>query len=285
MKKVFSSNSEVCHVFAQRTHTEGRCGGAVYFHYDKLYSYGSHYILAEFLDDETVMINDRGYSSSTGKHIGLATSALRHYKCFRSTNTDIDLVYNQVMIAKDKLGNARKPEMYINEILSLWRSLKEFAEWKRVKNKIAKTKFGLYKSDKYKEIRRLVDALLKDSEGMQARLKVHALSEAKKKRAKDKRDLKIAIQEFEAYERRSFRIGDKDFLRVSEDGEDVETSQGISVTVKEARLLYAMIKANRDIKGHRIGYYTVTSINGTLKIGCHSIDIDSMHKVGAIISK
>ena len=49
MKKVFSSNDECIHVFAQRTHEEGRTPNSnVYFYGDKLYSYGSHYLLAEF---------------------------------------------------------------------------------------------------------------------------------------------------------------------------------------------------------------------------------------------
>ena len=63
----------------------------------------------------------------------------------------------------------------------------------------------------------------------------------------------------------------------------VETSQGVKVTVKEAKLLYSMILANKDIKGYRISNYTVISINGVLKVGCHHINIDSMHKIGKLI--
>jgi hypothetical protein len=39
----------------------------------------------------------------------------------------------------------------------------------------------------------------------------------------------------------------------------------------EGRLLYKMIKQGKDIKGHKIGYYTVISVNGVLTIGCHKI--------------
>jgi hypothetical protein len=41
-----------------------------------------------------------------------------------------------------------------------------------------------------------------------------------------------------------------------------------------------MIKAKRDIKGHQIDGYTVISINGTLKIGCHDIDMTYVKKIG-----
>lgn len=88
------------------------------------------------------------------------------------------------------------------------------------------------------------------------------------------------MTKFNNYEINSFRVGDKDYLRMSLDGEKVETSQGIKIFVSEASKLYKMICNGVDIKGHRIGGYVVTSINGTLKIGCHNIDMDSVHNVG-----
>ena len=60
----------------------------------------------------------------------------------------------------------------------------------------------------------------------------------------------------------------------------METSQGVRVTTDAAKLLYQMIKAKRDIKGHNIDGYTVISINGTLTIGCHKIDMAYVKKVG-----
>jgi hypothetical protein len=52
---------------------------------------------------------------------------------------------------------------------------------------------------------------------------------------------------------------------------------------ENAKLLYKMIERGIDIQGKHIEHYTVTSINGTLKIGCHNINIDSMHKVGKLL--
>jgi len=75
------------------------------------------------------------------------------------------------------------------------------------------------------------------------------------------------------------------YVRLSKDGQTVETSQGANVPVKDAKVLYKMILAGKDIKGYRIGYYTVISINGALKIGCHNINIDSMHTIGKILNK
>ena len=41
-----------------------------------------------------------------------------------------------------------------------------------------------------------------------------------------------------------------------------------------------MIISDKDIKGYKIGYYTVIGLNGTLKIGCHNIDTNNMHEIG-----
>ena len=79
MKKVFSSNYEVIHTFAQRTHPEGRnSSSSVFFEGDKIYSYGYHYLLGEFLDTNTILINDKGYGNSTSKHISILMGATSH---------------------------------------------------------------------------------------------------------------------------------------------------------------------------------------------------------------
>ena len=91
MKKVFSSNQACIHAFAQRNQSEGS-SSSVFFYGDKCYSYGHHYELARFIQgvdgSDAIRINDRGYSSSTGKHIGLVQNATRQYKQFFDTHTD-----------------------------------------------------------------------------------------------------------------------------------------------------------------------------------------------------
>ena len=65
MKKVFSSNYDCVHTFAQQTHPEGKTSNRnLFFEHDKIYSYGYHYELGRFLDDETILINDEGFSLS-----------------------------------------------------------------------------------------------------------------------------------------------------------------------------------------------------------------------------
>ena len=71
MKTVFTNN-EIVHVFNEQNQNEGRTSnGSMYFYNNEIYSYGSHYLLGEFLDNNTILINDKGYSNTTSKHISL----------------------------------------------------------------------------------------------------------------------------------------------------------------------------------------------------------------------
>ena len=271
MKTVFSSSQDCVHAFAQRQQPQGRSGN-VFFYGDKIYSYGYHYLLAEFIDDKTILINNSGYSSTTSKHISYVTGGTRQYKQFFTMSCEIGLVYSQVLSLQDRLANARKPENYINGILSLWDSLNEYV--KHIKSK------NIPKDTRYKEIKAIVKALNVDSVQYQQKLADAKKKDAAAKKRKEAKQIKEALTKFYNYEVNSFRVGDTDYLRLSQDGSTVETSQYVKVSTDEARTLYKAICNGVDIKGHRISNYIVNSINGRLKIGCHNIDMDSVHKVG-----
>jgi hypothetical protein len=271
MKTVFSNAQDCVHAFAQRQQPQGRAGN-VFFYSDKIYSYGYHYLLAEFIDDKTILINNSGYSSTTSKHISYVTSGTRQYKQFFTTRCEIGLVYSQVLSLQDKLANARKPENYINGILSLWDSLNEYV--KHIKSK------NIPKDTRYKAIKAIVKHLNVDSVQYQQKLADAKKKDEAAKKRKEAKQIKESLTKWYNYEVNSFRIGDTDFLRLSQDGSTVETSQYVKVSTDEARTLYKAICNGVDIKGHRISNYIVNSINGRLKIGCHNIDMDSVHKVG-----
>jgi hypothetical protein len=157
-------------------------------------------------------------------------------------------------------------------MLSLWASLNEFITYTKNKNTI--------KDDRYKNIKRIIKAIQdKPQEYQQILAEAKKKEELMRKRSEAKK-IKETLSKFYNYEVHSFRIGDKDYLRISQDGSNVETSQYVKVSIDEAKTLYQLICKGVDIAGHRISNYIVNSINGTLKIGCHNIDMDSVHKVG-----
>jgi len=271
MKTVFSNAHDVVHAYAQRQQSRGRSSN-IFFENDKIYSYGYHYLLGEFIDDNTILINDKGYSNTTSKHISYLIGGTRQYKQFFTTRCDITLVHRQVLSLKDKLANARKPENYINKILDLWDWLNEFIQYTKDKN--------TPKDVRYKEIKKIVKAIQEQPQEYKDKLAAAKKKEDLAKKRKEQKQIKETLSKFYNYEVHSFRIGDTDYLRLSKDGSNVETSQYVKVSVDEARTLYKAICNGIDIRGHRISNYIVNSINGTLKIGCHNINMESVHKVG-----
>lgn len=278
MKKVFSNTSEVIHVFAQQTQSEGRNSrSSIYFKENKIYSYGSHYLLGEFINSQTIIINDFGYSVTTSKHINELIQATSHKTQFFTSSICINSVKNQINFNLKKLSRANKPEIYISNITKLESGLVKWVEFCKL-NKI-KHKYRVNKSDcNYKKIVKIANSLL-TLETIE-KIKLKGKKDAIKQKKAEAKKLKSYLKDFNTYKISRFNCGDFDYLRLSECGEYVETSQSIRIEKNEAKMLYMAIKRKIDIKGYKIGYYKVNSINGTLKVGCHNIDITSVHNVG-----
>jgi len=82
MKKVFS-DSEVAHIWANQTQDEGRNSrNTFYFNGRTIYSYGSHFPIAEVSKNNpnVIFFTTRGYSPTTTKHIYLVRRAIADYK-------------------------------------------------------------------------------------------------------------------------------------------------------------------------------------------------------------
>lgn len=78
-QQVFS-NDMVSHVWAQQRQESGRSSnGQFYFQGRTLYSYGSHFPVGYVAAPGTVFLNSDGYSITTSKHKGHASSATSHY--------------------------------------------------------------------------------------------------------------------------------------------------------------------------------------------------------------
>lgn len=280
MKKVFTSSSDVIHLFAQRSQDEARCSNVYFYDIDKIYSYGRHYLLGQFITnkkgDTAIIINNEGYSNTTAKHISEITGATRQYKQFFKKQIDLQLVYNEIDSNLIKLQTARKKELYIDPSKYLFEKLNDYILW------TGKTE--IKKTDLYKKIVKAIKLINSDKLNDYLKKEQNRIKADKEKAEKQRiKNLQIQIEKFENYEIRYISGTEEDFLRLSPDGEFVETSQGVNVTTKEAKILYLMIQSKKDIKGFKIANYTVISINGTLKIGCHHININSVHKIGQLL--
>jgi len=272
MRTVFT-NSEIVHVFNQQNQYEGRTSsGSMYFYNNKIYSYGSHYLLAEFLDSRTVLINDKGYSSTTARHIGLVTNATRDRKRYFTTKTDYKIVNQDIKEYLSKLVNARKTKgFYLQQIDSTLKMYFDYLEYTK-----QKTKFNNYKE--HRETLRIANKFYNDFDNLKETIKeanLKASIKAKKQIAQKLKDWKNnKIDWFR--NKTSF-----DYLRIN--GENIETSQNVKIPISEAKRVLKLIEAKKVI-GQRIdNRFTVTSFNNFLKVGCHNISIKEINYIKNLI--
>lgn len=272
MKTVFT-NSEIVHVFNEQNQYEGRTSnGSMYFYNNKIYSYGSHYLLAEFLDSNTILINDKGYSTTTGKHISLITSATRNRKQYFITKTDYKTVNQDIKDCLNKLVKARKTkEFYLSEIDSTLKMYFDYLEYTK-----QKTKFNTYKE--HRETLRIANKFYNDFDNLKETIKEANL----KASIKAKKEIVQKLKDWRNNKINSFRNKTNfDYLRIN--NENIETSQNVKISIIEAKRVLKLIEAKKVIGQKIDNRFTVTSFNNFLKVGCHNISIKEINYIKNLI--
>ena len=272
MRKVFT-NSEIVHVFNEQNQNEGRTSnGSMYFYNNKIYSYGSHYLLGHFIDNDTILINDKGYSATTGKHIYLLGDATRNKKQYFTTRIEYKTVNRNIKEYLNKLTRATKRKNYylraINRTLKMYFDYLEYTK--------QKTKHKKYKE--HREILRLANDFYNNFDNLQETIK-----EANKKQAiKDKKAIIQKIKDWKNLKINSFRNKtNNDFLRLNNDF--VETSQNVKIPILEAKRLLKLIE-HKNIIGQRVdNRFIVKAFKSVLKVGCHNIPVKEINYIKQLI--
>ena len=288
MKNVYN-NKELCHIWANEKQESAR-GSNMFFENGIIYSYGRHFPIAKIYHNKRgkfILLTKHDYSSTTAKHISYVTRAI----------SDPLSIVDCVDIGDTTFQNRQYHHQNLNDLLS------------RANEFILKAKHARQRSSY------LLDCARNDIDHYQryieffnpSLLAVHkkAIDQIKKgtfipSSIIEKCSLNdIKARELEAKREARQIEEEKEDLKAWLDGEDkrryftvtalrikdgyIETSKGARVTLQAGKLLYAMIQAGKDIKGYNIEGYTVISINGTLKIGCHEIPIAEVHRIGALL--
>jgi len=115
------TNKETIKTYLEQEKTHGQSGN-VFFEYSRIYSYGYHYILGKFIDDDLLIINDTGYSATTSKHIHLLrdTANEMNIENYSVSSVETNSVYSELKYLETKLHKARKPEIWYNRINNLY---------------------------------------------------------------------------------------------------------------------------------------------------------------------
>ena len=119
----------------------------IYFEGKSLFSYGSHYKLAQILTPQSVLINDIGYSVTTSKHIDQTTHATRHLTRFFSSEVFLKNALSECESLAKKIPFARSNKLnHINRIKSLFNKVVEFDQFCK-ENKISLHGYMLHKTN------------------------------------------------------------------------------------------------------------------------------------------
>jgi len=262
MKKVVSSH-EVAHLFNGQHQTEATTQTRnFYFIGNSIYSYGSHFCIARFVDHNTLLFTERGYSNTTGKHIRITASATSNrdkiYCAYpdRSHEANFDYWITDAERIAENLLKARKPSKYISELNSVQYRAEKYASYFNIEIPARLTNvLSVTSGAEYMEHASNVLEFKKQ----EARRKAMADAKAHAKQLKDWRAFK-----------RSHMYGriEYDYLRVTDT--DFETSQLVKIPVNIGLRLYKTIRTLKP--GDAFLSYEVKNITDTfIQIGCHKI--------------
>jgi hypothetical protein len=270
MKTVYSSHSEVCHIWANNTDLNaiGRASN-IFFEGDKIYSYGRHFILGKkFIHEgrEITFLNAKSYSNSTLKHqnhLRQAVNGLTFSINFpNNSNFEIghlgqvrrDLEEEIKSLIKKQL-RARSNDYCIREINSkafLITSLNEcFPD--------IVAPINLFEIEGYRESSLYAANLRNNKEERE---------QAKKAKKAEKETEYLNQWLNGTWNGQLYNL--PIYLRFN--GDYIETSHGAKVPLKESLILLNDIREGKDCKGIKIGTYTVIETTlDYIKIGCHVI--------------
>lgn len=297
MKTVFNLNCDVAHAFNLQNQPKGQnANRSIWFENGTIYSYGRHYILAQFLTPDIIVINNKGYSVTTQKHINIVTSATSDKKQIFSSHADGKHVLARLKELMKEYERIRYKHRARNEALSLIKKFNNVVHL--LGGYLLNYSFSgeYYVSDSFEGINQLneiflffksneVEVICQDTEQKErdANDKRQANKDKKEKERIDslKRLLPGKIAKFKSYEINYIYSSEFTYLRISNDGTKLETSQGVKIEINEALRYYNLILSGADLKGSKIKQFKfIENTDKYIRIGCHKILMFEILNVG-----
>jgi hypothetical protein len=277
MKTVFSSNSELAHIWANQLQYEGR-GNSMFFYGPVIYSYGNHYEIARFITapngEKVCFVNSNGYSNSTAKH----------------TNHVWNAIPDGVLVFKVP---------FISGVEGYWHRQSHFIEINRLdqvidamlihcKNLVydqlnAVSRFhAFYQANNiFNDIQEIcnlfdLDIPARPENWNKAKEKADYLrsSQGEREKAKELKKLEKSQGLLSKWLNHDFNGELYDIpvhLRISKDGKQIETTKGAKVETAKALVLLEKLQ-KFDAVGENInGFKVIENTLDYVKIGCHVI--------------
>ena len=270
MKKV-NTPQATAHLFATQSQIEAYTPTRnLYYNGTSIYSYGSHFCIAKFIDSKTLLFTERTYSNTTAKHISCvsyATSHINKIYCFNPNASHVDnFTYwlNVAELLADKLKRANKPEMYISQLQQIENKATKYANYFSIA--IPETLQTVLKVTTKAEILAYMDSKAE-------LIKAEKIAKEKRLKKEHLRELK-EWKNFEVnrmYQRNGF-----DYLRKNDI--EFQTSQGVKIPIEIGLILYnnlANVKVNDKFLDFTVNEITKKYIG----IGCHKITFKEINNI------
>lgn len=288
------NNKQVSHLWASQNKDAAR-GSNFYFEGRTIFSYGPHFPIATFTEksmadgSRVVLFTHRSYSMTTHKHVALARAALcglnvhvftverptdGYESNHRHNLQDYRARFDIAVANASKARTAERRVRFMDEARQLEAEANAYAE---VFN-CPVDEFPQVSPDLLEQVRK--DA--KDAKAAAER-KAKAAAERRAKEYAEAADAwrnRTEDAQHSLWQYHEFPT----LLRISADGETVETSRGAEVSKQAARRAWSLCNAARgqsfDYNGPQIGAFTLREVreNGDMVIGCHTLKFAELER-------
>lgn len=277
MRKVLRNTSECAHVWANMSQAEGRAGN-VHFDGATFYSYWTAVAkLFEKNGERFALLSNHQYSVSTnGQHIPAARSAIRGTPfayvrivepgCAIDHDRNVRDMLERVAESEGKARRARKHgEYHIQDAARTFRELTAYTDFFGL-TPIADRDATLARMDAEREVRG-AERIAREAIEEALYAERHAKEEAEwLAKSADMLEQWLRGESVQMYRH------PLTYLRVTKDGNEVETSRGAFVPIASARALWTAWNNGTLKTGERVGIYEYReSTPDQIVIGCHTI--------------
>lgn len=319
IKRVFSSGDKVTHLWAHQVQSDARSKN-VFFAGKSLYSYGYHYELGRLVQYNGVtvaLINDTGYSVTTGKHIGWALGSVSHmphlrskeFGCREVPNLPVKTLIKNALIRRqgelmDRLFNHFNGRSFWSgakfERRGRYSDMTDIEQFNKMATQLGMSQLALDINESYIQVhndhiktmvarkeQRKAEELARYNSPERvaeraARDEERRLAEAKRKAEDEVRKQKAIanIAKWRQGANVDIYAADLEYEILRIKGDEVETSDGASVPLDHALRLLKLIMAGKAREGERVGHYTLDKVGKKIiEIGCHQIELSEAKAV------
>jgi len=303
MKTKFS-NSELSHVWANQTQTNGK-GSNMFFEHGTIYSYGYHFKLAQFVNnkegEKCILINSSSYSNTTAKHQSLVWRAIpQNIPFFRVVSffNDIDAsstahkenlthYINEAEKLQRLTIRANKLKMgYLNQLdsqIDIFNKYVLFFGLHDLEQFTSNCLHGLSLKERYETVTAWAKQYINSEE-----LKKWQIKDKEKQRLAEIKAKEEAKEKIELF--RQFKISaiyanlGHYLLRYNKETLNIETSGGVKMPKDIFIRAYTRLNENELKIGQHVGDFTFNGVdNDIVSVGCHKIPMTEIKSIVAVL--